>query len=52
MSFNDSTLLIRCKSQYIIPRGLILKTDDRHTFQKLNVVILKLQHTIARNLQN
>ena len=30
MSFNDSTLLIRCISQYIIPGGLILKTDDRH----------------------
>lgn len=30
MSFSDSTLLIKCKSQYIIPGGLILKTDDRH----------------------
>lgn len=51
MSFNDNTLLIRCISQYTIPEGLILKTDDRHG-PEFKCLILKLQYTIARNLQN
>jgi len=51
MSFNDSTIPIRCISQYTISEGLILKqTID--TVQNLNAVILKVQYTIARNPQN